>query len=298
MSTVTDYYRIARPVPFVNVHVDCDNLKFVDPHRIRLQIATGDPYATDAIAHIDTFMEHLVTAIGSSNHRLKAMGLENLKRFEEPRETRLGMSRRGFNGHGGADETGERIWATLNDPDRLALIELGVLGRLEQLPLFVEGVSNDVTSDITTRLIFSTLAGFTNDVVEAFPEFSRGRHCLESCTRQVWSPASIQWEHRKVRLPVADGAPLLLVPAGWVGDRILMRAERYYETAVLSYAQERDAVVTWDGRVLLTSKRTLSRKPGLTRGRDTNMRVTLAALESDDRNLAREFETFVDMKAA
>lgn len=93
----------------------------------------------------------------SSNlaQRTKALGM--LQRFNEASETRLGMAEVGFRGHGAAEDIGERIWTALTT-DLDALLEVGILKRLEHLPLFVEGVGKDLTSDVTTRIIFDSLA--------------------------------------------------------------------------------------------------------------------------------------------
>ena len=52
-------------------------------------------------------------------------------------------------GHDRAHEVGTWIWDSLTT-DVEALVRVGVLRHLEYLPLFVQGVDRDITSDITT----------------------------------------------------------------------------------------------------------------------------------------------------
>ena len=87
-----------------------------------------------------------------------------LQHFEEPRETRLGYAAAGFSGHGGAAEVGTWIWEALTT-ELEALLRVGILTQIEDLPLFVEGLAEDITSDLTTRIIFEPLSKFTASMV-------------------------------------------------------------------------------------------------------------------------------------
>ena len=201
------------------------------------------------------------------------------------------MAEGGFAGHGGAEDVGTWIWdAMCTDLD--ALLEVGVLKHVEELPLFVEGVGHDITSDITTRISFGPLAEFTSDVLQQFPEFTAGSHEVRDFQRQVWDAYNRKWTQKTVTLPLVDGKPLLLMPAGWVRGTLLMHAGRFYETSVLSYAQDEQSVVTQDGKVIRTPKDRLRTQHGLRRGRDTIRAVTLRAESAGD-DLIEIFRRFV-----
>lgn len=93
-------------------------------------------------------------------------------------------------------------------------------------------------------------------------------------------------------LPVVKGSPLLLVPQGWARPTLLMSAGRFYETSVLSFAQLEQAVRAPNGRMIKTPKDRLKKQPGLGRGRDTNLRITMQAFQNGE-DLLAAFKAFV-----
>jgi hypothetical protein len=290
MPTITTHYGIPDPVPFVDVEVAADNRLYVDPHAIRLR-KTPLPFADRALECVDTFTHEVTDSIIKGTPADRRRGEKLLQQFVEPWETRFGMSAEGFHGHGGADIVGTCIWEVLND-DAEALVRVGVLKQIEDLPLFVEGVDRDITSDITTRIIFEPLAQFTAAMIERFPQFTSLGHKVRTFRKQVWDPSARDWGGADVALPVVDGKPLLLVPQGWARRTLLMSAGRYYETSVLSFAQLEQAVRMSDGKLSTTPKDRLKKQSGLGRGRGTNMRVTMQAFENEQ-DLLATFKAFV-----
>jgi hypothetical protein len=289
-TSITDHFQINRPVPFADLDVDCDNPKVLDAHAIRL-LAKPQPYAQDAVRCFDTFFDTTSRGAMSTNPAERNHAKDLLKHFEEPWETRLGMAASGFAGHGGSDDVGSWMWdAMCTNLD--ALLRVGILKHLEELPLFVPGIGHDITSDITTRIVFGPLADFTADMLVQFPEFTTGAHKVGSFQRQVWDANNRTWAQKTVTLPLVDGKPLLLIPSNWVRDTLLMHAGRFYETSVLSYVQDEQSFVTGDGKVIRTPKDRLKTQHGLGRGRDTNRVVTLRAESAGD-DLVGIFRRFV-----
>lgn len=289
-TSITDHYQINRPVPFANLDVDCDNRKFLDACAIRMS-AAPQPFSRDALRSLDTFFDTISRGAMSSSAAERDHAQELLKYFEEPWETRLGMAEEGFAGHGGAEDVGTCIWDAMCT-DLEALLRVGLLKHIEEMPLFVEGIGNDITSDITTRIIFGPLADFTSEMLRQFPEFTAGSHQVQNFERQVWDANNRMWTKKTVTLPIVDGKPLLLVPSPWVRNTLLMHAGRFYETSVLSYAQNEQAVVTHSGKVLKTPKDSLRMQHGLGRSRETIRTVTLRAESAGD-DLIEIFRRFV-----
>ncbi|WP_433598852.1 hypothetical protein ACQPXH_24570 [Nocardia sp. CA-135953] len=273
--------------------IEIDNRLFLDPHLIRVS-AAPQPFADYAMFCMDSFFGEVAGCVMSGSPSEYRRGLDLLQHFGEPRETRLGMSAAGIDGHGGAELVGTWIWEALCDPSMELLLRVGILCQIEAIPLFVEGIDRDITSDLTTRIIFSALVMFTAEMVAKYPEFKAQPSGITTVKRQVWDPEDCRWVEKPVELPVADGKPLLLVPKGWVRQNLLMSAGRYYETTVLSWAQE-DRAVTLDGKLLKSSKEELKRQAGLARGRSTNLSITRRALERAE-NLIARFIAFVDQK--
>lgn len=293
MSPISRHYRITKTTPFLDVDIDTDNRMFIDPCAIRLD-RTPSRFTTAANLCTETFFAEVTRCVLSVNTVDRRRALQSLQCFVEPWETRLGMARNGFRGHGGAEDVGTWIWSALNTKLE-ALVRVGVLQQIEDLPLFVEGIDRDITSDITTRIIFEPLAQFTEHILDQFPEFGSAGNHVETFYRQVWNPQICEWTRRKFILPVAAGKPLILVPRSWARPALLMSAGRYYETSVLGYAQLEQAIMTNDGKLLKTSKDVLKTHPGLGRGRSTNLNVTHRAHSRDD-DLLAQFRSFVNSR--
>ncbi|MGJ9407363.1 hypothetical protein ACHABQ_13690 [Nesterenkonia aurantiaca] len=289
MSKVTQHFSIVGPVPFCDVDVVNDTALFIDPHRIRL--SPTNPWRGQAVAHIDQFFNFVSDAVMSSNPALRTRAKDALTKFREPRETHLGYSARGSQGHGAALKVGNDVWEAFN-VDLRALLEVGVLKRLEHLPLFVAGVGRDITSDITTRIIFSTLVNFTTEMVRRYPQLGGGAKGLVDYEVQVWDAGRLEWGSTRVKLPSVDGTALVLVPQGWVGGDLEMSSTRFYETSLLSYMQDIETIYRGDGRPMYPRKDDLKKRRDLVRGRDTHLAVTQMAHNNDD-NLIERFERFV-----
>ncbi|MFE5788377.1 hypothetical protein JXX30_00385 [Rhodococcus erythropolis] len=293
MAPITRHYGITTPVPFVDVDVNVDNAIFIDPYAIRLD-RSANPFAAQANFYTETYFREVTRCALSRNGFDRQTGLRLLQRFIEPWETRLGLASNSFSGHGGAEEVGTWIWNTLTT-DVEALLRVGLLRQIENLPLFVEGIDRDITSDITTRIIFESLADFTATMMTRYPQFAASGHRVGAFERQVWDPHNREWTTKVFDLPVAAGKPLLLVPRSWARKTLLMSAGRYYETSVLSYAQLEQAVLSSTGKLLTTPKYELRKQNGLGRGRNTNLSVTFRAHKNDD-DLLSLFKSFVDAR--
>lgn len=294
MRHITEHYGIPGPVPFLDVDIDTDKPMFVDPHSIRLQTEPG-PFATRANYNTRTFFREIARCALSSHSADQRRGLDLLQHFEEPWETRLGHAAAGFRGRGGAKDVGRWIWEALTT-DIEAWLRVGVLTQIEDLPLFVEGVAEDITSDLTTRIIFEPLSEFTASMVEAYPQFTVGDHKTVEVERQIWDNTGLRWSTKRFELPLADGQPLLLVPRDWARPGLLMNAGRYYDTSVIGFAQLEQAVFSQKtGKLIKTPKDVLKKQAGLARGRGTNLTVTERALNEGE-DLLKTFKVFVDSK--
>lgn len=287
MTKVSKFYGIGGELPFVDVDVAQDLRLFLDPHRVRLY-ASVVPEGKHAVACMDSFMGFLIDQLACGGPRV----VENLERFTEPKETRLGMSRRGHDGHGGAAEIGSRIWTALST-DLEMLVRVGILRHLEDLPLFVEGVDRDITSDIATRIVFGALLDFTQRMTIDHPQLQRG---AQDHVMQVWNVTAQEWENRTIRLPAPLGKPLVLVPATWVGNTLLMSSRRFFEVTVRGEVQRRETVILEDGTCVRPTKEQLAKRADLPRSRLTSITWVRRAA-GDGINLLAQFREFVDYRA-
>lgn len=103
MASICTFYNITptSPTPFADLDVHTDTPQFLDPYAIRL-LGAPTPHAVKAISCLNTFLDELVLTALSPDPAVQARGAA-LPVFPEPRQTRLGLSARGINGHGGAE---------------------------------------------------------------------------------------------------------------------------------------------------------------------------------------------------
>jgi hypothetical protein len=289
MPNLSSYYGLSGQLEFLDVDVANDNRLFIDPHAIRLERGPS-PFGRQARKCITSFFDVILACVIESDAE---RGLDLLQHFNEPKETRLGLAKKGFDGRGGDDDVGAWIWKALSK-DVEALITIGVLKWIEDVPVFVEGIDKDITSDLTTRIIFEPLSKFTKAMVEKYPQFTQGSHEVRSFQRPIWNLTSEQWHHKPLELPIAWDKPLLLVPKYWARPRLLMSAGRYYETSLLSYAQDLRAVRDRrTGKLVKEAKWRLKERDEFERGQKTILRVTKQANRKQD-DLLSQFRAFVD----
>lgn len=303
---ITDFYNIAEEDPlFLNVHVDRDNLLYLDPFAIR-QEAKRHPseHGQAAVACIKSFFDTVAACAISMRAGDQQRGEKLLQTFNEPSETRLGMSKEGYKGKGAASQKGTEIWNSLRT-DAQGLLNVGIFHMLEELPVFVDGVGADVTSDLTTRIIFEPLALFTQKMLTEYPQLVSGDHETETIRRSVWDSQTKAWVDKEFILPVADNHPLLLVPRNWARASIVLDYGGFYQKGVLTYAQQQHSVVLNDGKIYRPSKKDLGKQERYQRSRKTVIAVTQEAqreneliLQDFKQMLERDFSFYSEEKLA
>jgi len=228
---VSQYYQLPTPVPFVDVRLEQDNRLFIEPSAIRAAARAGSRYAVEADQTLTSFFDQVLTSVRSTDI---GRGLDLLTNLHEPNETRLGMTRIGVAGHGMGVGLARDLWKAMhaNPACRDAIL----VGRLEDLAPYVDGVGPDLVSDLSTRVAFGVLADFTTEMIATFPALGRS---VSTETERVWDIPSTSWISRSVSLPVVDGKRLLLVPTNWVWPRQLINAPSFYQVQALGRIQER-----------------------------------------------------------
>ncbi|WP_153995395.1 hypothetical protein [Mycobacteroides abscessus] len=282
MARVTEQYGIDGDVPFVNVHVERDNLVFVDPSAIRNDHSSR---GRAAYGQLQTMFGQVVDAARSNKPAEHAAGRELLKHLHEPNETRLGMSVHGLKGRGFGEELSSRFWDELrvNRACRHA-----ALNRLEDTRIFLEHVGNDRISDMTTRIIFNVLADFTAEMMECYPALHAGSSTADSDT---WSN-DIGWQKRPFELPHIAGKQLLLVPRNWVYWRTLMEPVQFYNRFSTQVIQDESAVRDKEGKIKKKPKQNIKREHPLVRPLNNDKAVEYK--EKHGRDLVGEYRSFVD----
>jgi hypothetical protein len=283
MTTVTEQYGIGGEVPFLNVHVDRDNLIFLDPSAIRND---HSPRGQAAYSQLRTLFTEVVTAARSNDAADHARGRELLQHMHEPNETRLGMSRGGAHGKGFGNELSDNFWDELRANPAC---QNAVLERLEDTRVFLGHVGDDRISDMTTRIIFNVLVEFTQEMMDVYPVLREGATTKQS---DVWVNGA-GWQSQNFTLPYCAGKQLLLVPREWVFWRTLMEPVQFYNRFATQVVQDESASVDTRGKRRVKSKRAIkSDNPSV---RPLNNAKAVEYKTEHDRDLVREYRGYVDI---
>lgn len=243
---ITQHYGLGTPVSFLDVHVERDNRLFVDPSAIRNNIT--DPLAQRAHQQLLDFFTELIRCRNSASPADTSKGRDLLLHFHEPNETRLGMSAVGVAGHGIADGLAAELWHEL---DVNPACQTAALTRVEDMKLFIRGVGDDLTSDLTTRVIYEVLVDFTHQMMALYPPLGVGATNVDA---PVYDPTSTTWASQQFLLPAVAGQSLLLVPKSWVFWRMLMDPDVFYNRQATRTVQEEQTTTDAQGNPVAPSK--------------------------------------------
>lgn len=227
---VSQYYNLGKTqpsLPFVDVDTSKDTRLFVNPRAIKNLHSEWGEQCQDLI---QDFFSELLTSVAKSDTQRSLQLLSHLK---EPNETHLGLSKGESDGRGLGPKKAKKIWRSFNSSKAA---KTGVLTDLEDTVLLIEGISNDILSDITTNIVRGPLIEFTQRVAEEF-----GIPLEEEVVSgPFWNSSSKKWESAFVPLPVADGDKLLLVPKSIVRLDSGYNVGKYYRNYILEALKEEE----------------------------------------------------------
>ncbi|MGY4857716.1 hypothetical protein [Cryobacterium sp. AP23] len=298
-TTVISHFNLDKTqseVDFLNVNVTTDSSLFVDPFAVAMHASSGVPWATTAHRKLNSFFDRVLDCIADPD--LHAEGERSLSTFAEPKETRLGMAEKGFSGSGTGPIIGQRMWrALLGSP--LCAPGVEVLRLIEHIAIYVDDVSNDRISDLTTRITVEELIAFTHDQMAIHPGLNVG---AEFHPVEVWDAPTALWIPRITTLPFAPNAegvlkPLLLVPKKAVHLGLRLNPRGFWGMEALTAIQMDDCRP--DKRGILrptTTKETLKKRPDLRAIRPTNTSQTMRIFHRDGRSLVENYSAEIGRK--
>lgn len=268
MVRVSEYFRLHRQQPtldFVDVDIATDVRMFVDPRALRL---LRTEWGKDCVALVQDFFAVVMEAIRNSEndvaHRL-------LRTLREPNETHLGLSIAKSRGRALGHESARDVWQALSTSEAA---KSGLLEDLEDTVLFVDGISTDIISDITTNIIRQPLIHYTQVACRWYgipltPDVDSG---------PMWDPNNQNWFSEYVDLPMVPTGKLLLVPKAIVRRRLEYDADEYYRYYILEHLQQVELEANSELVEILRSgqrrvtKKALEEKYGC--GKSVNLRET------------------------
>ena len=281
LISVTQAFGLPKHVPFLDVFVDTDTPFVLDPSAVR---NSRHPLAVKARGCLESFFTEVIRCRDSATQADQHRGRQLLEDLHEPNQTRLGLTEDGSQGKAFGPEMGRRLWAELGTP----VCQTAALTSLEDLPLFVPRVGKDLTSDLTTRVIFGVLIEYTQDMMKDYPSLASGAVTLPV---RFWDPLQLEWHEEEVCLPFTFGKQLLVIPMDWTSGDIRMAPIPFYNNKATQTLQV-EQTVTHNGMELKPSKRLLKKQhPDV---KKLNSSQTVTYLRDHDRNLVQEFREDVD----
>lgn len=198
---ISTNYDIGLQQPFLNfvdIKLNQDNPLFVDPRLIEIN---KNSLSLKMQKRIEVYWAELIKAA-------KANDLNRLKRIlgglKEPNETRLGYSSDKPVGNSVADVLKKNM---IDAIQRNKAVKTGILSHFCDVEFFIEDVSSDRISDITTKIIKDVLIEFTQK--ECIKHDIPMKKVIQD---DVFDYSSAKWISKKVDLPVNLGKPIIFVP--------------------------------------------------------------------------------------
>lgn len=222
---VSEFFTLGVTQPsldFVDVDVVCDLPVFVDPRALRLLPSN---WGRDCVGLVHNFFQKVLGSIRLGND---SEGRQLLRTLREPNETHLGFSRGRSRGRALGRQSSDDVWKALASSQA---VHSGLIEDLEDTILMVDGIGDDIVSDITTNLIRPALIEYTQAVCNTY------RIPLTSGVDSgpLWDPAQQAWHNEFTSLPVVDHRKLLLVPKVVVRRKMDYSASEYYNDYILQH---------------------------------------------------------------
>ena len=222
---ISNFFRLNKPqaeLDFVDVDVSRDTRLFVDPYAIEIR---DDAFADELKRYIVSFFQTLLNAT-KSNDRAKLVSLTS--HLGEPPDTFLGLSR-GSPGRGVGRGQADQIIGALRGS---RAVRTGQLSDLAEAELFIEGISSDKLSDLTTNVLRTPFYDYTRDQCELL-----GLATTKVAAPAAWNPGTLRWEAKYVDLPVVAGKRVLMIPKILVRRKLSLDSQEFYNAHMLEFLQ-------------------------------------------------------------
>jgi hypothetical protein len=215
--------KVQAELDFVDVDVYRDKRLFVDPYAIEIR---DDELSQLLGHHVTSFFQEVLETLRKQDVFRAQYLTENL---HEPQETFLGLSKGRPRGRGmGRSQANQILRAFIGSQ----AFQSGLLSDLSETELFIEGISSDKISDLTTNVIRKPLIDYTQDQCELH----------EIPTRKVtvgptWDADNLTWRQNFHDLPVVRGKPVIFVPKVVLRRRLSLDCQEFYNKHVINYLQ-------------------------------------------------------------
>lgn len=218
-----------KDLSFIDIRVDWDNKLFIDPTRIE---AETDTFSAECDSIILDFFNTVLDLYGVKNID---EARSNLVYSGESNELFLGYTEGFPQGTGNSEEELAEIFNYIHIKE---LISKGLIGRIEDLHVFIDKFGCDKMSDLIASLIKKKLVEYT---VQQSEKYNIKRDF--ELTKKYWNHHTNQWDEFTEYVPSIKGYggrdfPVVLVPKRYVVTSYLYGAEKYWEKIVSRSRQD------------------------------------------------------------
>ncbi|MFJ7731883.1 hypothetical protein ACIQXF_08310 [Lysinibacillus sp. NPDC097231] len=218
-----------KDLSFIDIRVDWDNKLFIDPTRIE---AETDTFSAECDSIILDFFNTVLDLYGVKNID---EARSNLVYSGESNELFLGYTEGFPQGTGNSEEELAEIFNYIHIKE---LISKGLIGRIEDLHVFIDKFGCDKMSDLIASLIKKELVEYT---VQQSEKYNIKRDF--KLTKKYWNHHTHQWDEFTEYVPSIKGHggrdfPVVLVPKRYVVTSYLYDAEKYWEKIVSRSRQD------------------------------------------------------------
>lgn len=222
------FYRLNKSqaqLDFVDIDVSKDTRLYVDPYAIEIR---DDPLSEEFKHHISSYFQTLMSSLRSGSS-----GVDLTSHLSEPRDTFLGVSKGVPSGRGIGRGQAAQIVSALR---RSKTYQTGQLSDLGEAELFIEGISSDKLSDLTTNLIRWPLIRYTQRQCEL-----NGIELEDDvAVAPSWNPAKSRWESGYAKLPIVNGSPVLLIPKVIVRRTLTLNSQEFYNKYMIDFLKKEE----------------------------------------------------------
>lgn len=198
---IATYYGLEKDqtdLDFVDINLKNDNLLFIDPRLIEI---SKDPLAKQMQINIEKFWAELIKLVRAKDTKGLTRILSGMK---EPNETKLGYSSNRIKGNSISKKLKPKLIDAIKNNKA---VQTGILSHFADVELFIEDISSDRISDITTKIIKSNLIDFTQEQCKM--------HKIQMSNfyqNDIFNHSNLSWENKDVLLPYYLGNPIIFVP--------------------------------------------------------------------------------------
>lgn len=224
ISTLFELNKTQRELDFIDIDTNNDLPLFIDPYFLSTK---NDEWSFKAYRTIQHYFQTVLSLLEENkSERAK----ELFRHLKEPNETCLGVSQNEPRGRGVGNDQATKLFDHILSSKA---IESGVVGHLEDIPIFVENVGKDKISDLATNVIRKHLIEYTQSQCKLhdIPLTS------DIPSGYFWNPNTSSWENELTDMLVVDDRIILLVPKGIVSYSVKYTPEEFCNHFVLTFRQ-------------------------------------------------------------